>query len=173
MPEKTASGPKKYIAICIVIVDQLYHEEIWKKWMDTGNTETESPYVAEIFVHSKHPEKIESTWLRERLIDKLFFPDWNSPEVVRAMLQLLNFSLNRSPEIVFERFIFCTESCIPVRSLAECGISLFSGEKSWVPAYNVPESSWEDAHCFKAVNRDVIPPKVRIFFFFFIQVCLV
>lgn len=137
------------------------HEEIWKKWISSNNTESCS-FVAEIFVHAKYPEKIESDWVRDRLIDKSFSPEWNSPEVVRAMLQLLNFSLQTSTEKVFERFIFCTESCIPIRSLSECGNLLFSSEKSWVPAYNIPESSWEDAHCFRAVNRDVIPPKVRI-----------
>ncbi len=154
--------PKQYFAVCIVIVDQLYHEEIWKRWIEEGNTPTCS-YGAEIFIHAKYPERIQSPWVQNRLIDKSFSPEWNSTEVVRAMLQLLSFTLHSQtlhPQTDFERLIFATESCIPVLPLHECGNLLFASDHSWVDAYNTPKNTWEDRNCFKPVNRDIIPPKV-------------
>lgn len=156
MNNRSAPSEKRSIAICLVIVDELYHEEIWRRWLETSG---ESSYEAELFIHAKSPDKVESNWVRDHLISKSFRPEWNSVEVVRAMLQLLSTSL-ASHSGIFRRFLFATESCIPITSLAECGDILFSDEKSWVNAYNTPESLWEDAHCFKAVNRDIIPSKV-------------
>jgi hypothetical protein len=45
-----------HLAVCLCIVDDLPHEEIWKYWMQDG--------AAELYLHAKHPEKIKSDWAR-------------------------------------------------------------------------------------------------------------
>jgi hypothetical protein len=45
-----------HLAICLCIVDDLPHEEIWKYWLKDG--------AAELYLHAKHPEKIKSDWAR-------------------------------------------------------------------------------------------------------------
>ena len=60
-----------------MIVDNLYHEDIWRHWCDSyqvnshnisGNRSEEAPiemvYRARLFIHAKHPERIKSEWVR-------------------------------------------------------------------------------------------------------------
>lgn len=65
-----------------------------------------------------------------------------------------------------ECFIFGTESCVPVMSVGECGRQLFEDTngfnsmgamKSWLNAYNTPESSWERGNCFLSIDTTIIP----------------
>ena len=63
------------IAVCATIVDDFPHEALWRKWMDeTGgeflinddNCDDNMAYFAsaEMYVHAKNPERIQSEWLR-------------------------------------------------------------------------------------------------------------
>lgn len=156
------SSSRRYIAVCIVIVDDLYHEEIWKRWCTDSQN-----FGAELFIHAKYPAKIESPWVKERLVERTFDPEWNSPEVVRAMLELLSSAIskqNRTIDGEFERFIFATESCIPICSLEDAGRLLFEESKSWLQAYDIPKSRWEQGWCFESVDRRVIPREVKFLF---------
>jgi hypothetical protein len=118
-------------------------------------------YSVELLIHAKYPDADGySPWVKERILHKTFSPEWNSTEVVRAMLELLDVGLMKE-EFHYERFIFATESCIPVVSVKEAGDMLFtSKEMSWTNAYTIPKNNWEDRNCFKPVNREIIPPKV-------------
>ena len=49
--------------------------------------------MVELIIHAKHPERITSKWVRDRTLSKSFHPEWNSVEVIRAMLLLLETSL--------------------------------------------------------------------------------
>jgi hypothetical protein len=144
----------KRIAICIVIVDKLLHENVWKEWSQTVMNNNGNFYYGEIFIHAKYPEKIISPWVRSKLIDRNFFPEWNSTEVVRAMLQVLSSALDHS---IAQRFVFATESCLPMYSLSEMCDLLYADERSWLNAWNVPRSSWEAGRCFGAVDTTIIP----------------
>jgi hypothetical protein len=71
-----------HIAVCATIVNEFPHEALWKKWMDeTGGefsinddncdilqrlTDDNMAYFAsaEMYVHAKNPERIQSEWLR-------------------------------------------------------------------------------------------------------------
>ena len=81
---KVPVSEQKTIAICLVIVDELHHEDIWRHWV-----EEEGEYKGRLFIHAKSPHKIKSKWVKERTLDVTYSPDWNSPEVVRAMLAVL------------------------------------------------------------------------------------
>ena len=79
---------RRSIVICLVIVDCLHHEEIWKEWI-SESTSVGCEYSADLIIHAKYPEKIKSNWVKMRTLEKSFRPEWNSVEVVRAMMALL------------------------------------------------------------------------------------
>jgi hypothetical protein len=162
-------------------------------------------YQARLFIHAKYPERIRSPWIRDRLLDFSFRPEWNSVEVVQAILSLLQAALNwRSPcsgagpaaetqeaaavpGVVVGKMVIATESCVPLYALQEAGKKLFAADgdgdgdgdggtgsnssnsssnsincnSSWLSAYHTPQGSWEASACFRAVNPDVVPSKVR------------
>lgn len=76
--QRSPARPRR-IAICLVIVDCLVHENVWRRWVDSSNEE----FSAELYVHAKHPEAITSPWARQRTLSGTFLPEWNSIEVER------------------------------------------------------------------------------------------
>ncbi|KAJ1442681.1 hypothetical protein B484DRAFT_414711, partial [Ochromonadaceae sp. CCMP2298] len=90
------------IAICLVIVDTLHHEQIWRSWIEEGRGEGEEEGQEQggrleegqggevggiregqgqgdgLFIHAKHPERITSPWVRARCLDLSYRPEWNS-----------------------------------------------------------------------------------------------
>ena len=86
LPPDRSTSPRSHspterprsIAICLVIVDGLYHEDIWRRWIAGGE---DTPYRAELYIHAKFPEKISSEWVRQRTLQGSFRPEWNSIEV--------------------------------------------------------------------------------------------
>jgi len=93
--------------------------------------------------------------VRKRTLDTSFTPDWNSPEVIRAMLSVLQNAM--SIEDNCHRFIFLTESCIPIYTADEVATKLFQDDCSWLNAFHVPQSKWEAAACFHSVDSSMIP----------------
>lgn len=148
---------QKTIGICIVIVDSLPHEAIWAKWATEVSEGSSGTYKAKIAIHAKFPDRIKSEWVRERLVPVTYKPDWNSPEVIRAILCVMNECL-RDP--CCGRFIFATESCVPLYGLDHIGQVLFKEDASWLNAFNRGKSNWETQTCFRSVNDKVIPPNV-------------
>lgn len=100
-PRVSVDYDRKTIAICLVIVDDLPHEGIWRAWIEQAS----SKYKAQLFIHAKHPDRIQSPWVRSRTLDKTFSPEWNSPEVIRAMLATLSWALDDKS---CGRFVFGT-----------------------------------------------------------------
>lgn len=47
---------KVKVAICAIIIDELNHEPVWKKWATDSDVE--------FHVHAKYPERIRSGWLK-------------------------------------------------------------------------------------------------------------
>ncbi len=146
---------QKTVAICLVIVDTLHHETIWRRWIEQGEI-VGSHYKARLFIHAKFPEKIKSEWVRERCLSLSYMPEWNSPEVIRSMLAALHAALK---DPYCGRFVFGTESCLPIYNLQEAAHRLFADDKSWLDAFHEGKTSWERAACFVAVDDRVVPPK--------------
>ena len=90
-------------------------------------------------------------------LKKSFRPEWNSIEVVRALLLLLQEGLKTQTA---GRFVFATESCLPIHSPEHTHNALFQDDVSWLNSRHSIESKWEAANCFKAVDSSVIPEKV-------------
>ena len=141
----------KSIAVCLVIVDKLHHEGIWRRWMEQCN---ECNYKASLHIHAKFPEKISSPWVRKHTLSHSFLPEWNSPEVIRAVLAVIKDALGNGDT---GRLVLGTESCIPIRTLQEIGDKLFAEEVSWLPAYHKAKHAFEEHKCFWAVDKNIIP----------------
>ncbi|KAJ8599131.1 hypothetical protein CTAYLR_006363 [Chrysophaeum taylorii] len=131
-----ASYPKKLLAVCLCVVDELRHEGVWRRWLDAGG--------AELWIHAKHPEKL-SPWASKHALPLTFAPEWNDIRLVRAMLALTKAALKGRASAI----VFGTESCLPVRSVqacssALCGTQSFLGEVQKRPPNRwVRERQWD------------------------------
>jgi hypothetical protein len=156
---KASQGGIKTIAICLIIVDKLHNEEIWREWIEQGDRaskdkDNDSPFRAQLYIHAKYPNRITSAWVRERTLSKTYSPEWNSPEVIRAMLAVLEDALR---DKTCQRFVFGTESCMPIYNLHTAGSLLMAYDKSWMNAFHRSKNPFEEATCFKAVDSSIIP----------------
>jgi hypothetical protein len=122
------------ISICLVIVDDLYHEEIWRNWIETNNNNINSKYKAKLIIHAKYPDNIKSKWVKDRTLSESFLPEWNSPEVVRAMLSIMKDALK---DELCGRILFGTESCLPLYSLDYIANKMYEYDMSWLVKTNI------------------------------------
>lgn len=127
-----------HIAICATIVQEFPHEMLWKKWIDeTGGNISIDPSTsdsgekksiktsAELYIHAKNPEGVQSEWLKSKTLPITHRPDWNDVRIIRAMLSLLDAALK---DVNTTHILFCTESCVPVVTLREAALSLLLDE---------------------------------------------
>ena len=95
----------KHLVLMAITIDDLPYEHIWKAWCQTLEPLEKDDYYISVVCHAKYPEKVQSEWLRQRLLvrkpklgrgnsflDPEFLsriPSWGSVEITRAMLDLL------------------------------------------------------------------------------------
>jgi hypothetical protein len=155
-------GKENKVVICLVIVDTLHHESIWKRWIEQGR---EQGCSIKLLVHAKYPEKIISPWVKEQALSITYTPEWNSPEVVRGMMALLEEGLEDPDSACF---VFGTETCIPIYPPEYVCKVLLQEEVSWLKARHRPEGKWEAAACFQSVDPNIIPKEVMELLYDFI-----
>ncbi len=90
LPSWNYSIPCRHISVCLVIIDTLHHEDIWRSWVSESR---DDGYSADLCIHAKFPDKIVSPWVRARTLPFSFLPEWNSIEVVCAMVAIMQKSL--------------------------------------------------------------------------------
>ena len=90
----TPDKPMIKVAICAVIVDDLRYESVWRRWADDG----ENYGLCDFVVHAKHPERIRSSWLRQKTLDFSHRPNWNDVRVIKAMLDTVKQAL-KDPDV--------------------------------------------------------------------------
>ena len=143
-------GAPGSLALLFIIIDELPHEAIWRRWL--ASTECGGK-GCRVLIQAKHPERVSSDWVRAHLIGQSFRPEWGSIELVRASLALLAAAVD---DPLTQRFAFASESCIPIRPLAEVVDALWASEKSWLHAWSQPQTGNEQ-HNQNAVDSGVIP----------------
>mmetsp|Transcript_23179 Transcript_23179/g.54809 ORF Transcript_23179/g.54809 Transcript_23179/m.54809 type:complete len:609 (+) Transcript_23179:119-1945(+) len=115
LTKEEKSKKPKHLALLAISIDDLPYENIWKGWCETltssmanGDIEVDEYFIS-LVCHAKFPEKVESEWLRQRLLtfppkqgrgnsfmDPVYLsrkPEWGSVEITRAMLDLLQDGL--------------------------------------------------------------------------------
>mmetsp|Transcript_14219 Transcript_14219/g.29639 ORF Transcript_14219/g.29639 Transcript_14219/m.29639 type:complete len:636 (+) Transcript_14219:19-1926(+) len=152
-PTKEEKSKKsKHLALLAIVIDGLPYEEVWKGWCETLSACLEEDAVDEYFIsfvcHAKFPQKIQSEWLRRRLLtfppkqgrgnsfmDPVFLtrkPEWGSVDITRAMLDLLQDGLKIGKAggnaVKYDDKRFCAS-----RYLARSPPSFETGEPSGIP----------------------------------------
>lgn len=214
----TMKKKHRHIALLFLTIDNLPHEHVWREWLnsssanylsgdrkdddvnsrESNNDNDDDDVVVSVLCHAKYPERIKSSWLRQRHllqrttqhvdnnkmasakadnyenIKPTFHsrrPEWGSIEITRAMIDLLeegmrigtddsdgshhrylstptsssehkrdevsNEDTKPSPTDVdmppVDRFIFVSESCLPVATLKEVELALFGPRQAILP----------------------------------------
>jgi hypothetical protein len=154
-----------HVAVCACIVDSLPHEHIWRRWIHPVRTPPDNPksdndkaatisYSADMYIHAKFPRRIQSPWVKQKLISRSFQPDWNDVRIVQAMLALAEEAL-RDPNTT--HILFCTESCIPISSLQDA-IRMLLLLPPTIHTADIPDPAEEQRNVFS------VPSSTRMFF---------
>ena len=266
----TMKKKQRHIALLFLTIDDLPHEHVWKEWLkssaanylsggdrkdndvnscESNNDNDDDDVMVSVLCHAKYPERIKSSWLRQRHllqrttqhvnddnkrasakadnyedIKPKFHsrrPEWGSIEITRAMIDLLeegmrigaddsdgsyhrylstptsssehkrdevsNEDTKPSPTDVdmppVDRFIFVSESCLPVATLKEVELALFGPRqailttdtkdgqikqhpsknmealynKSWINARSTPNNGYARQLQWDAIRQTDIP----------------
>jgi len=124
------------VVLCFIIIDKLPHEHLWRYWLAASKSSTKSdssedPENICILIHAKYPEKVESEWVRARLVRSFqFCPHWASLDVSKTMVGLMKEALTLSAEV--SKIMFVSETCIPVVPREVALAQLLCDSCSWV-----------------------------------------
>lgn len=170
--ESQAIGEKNHSVICLLflIIDELPYEDIWKHWVEApvmpGSNAHPSTSV-KVFVHAKYPEQVKSKWVKEHLIEKTFCPGWGTVQLTKAMVELARVGLLNTKEEASQhadvKFLYASESCIPICTLSEATARLFSREaknKSWMKVKFKPRNGYNGSSQWVPIEKfGLIPPE--------------
>jgi hypothetical protein len=81
------SGGTGRLALLFIIIDSLPHECIWRSWLEAGGDIFSS--LVDVYIHAKHPESIQSRWVKEHLVPFNLRPEWGSVELTKTMIRML------------------------------------------------------------------------------------
>jgi len=75
------------VGILFIIIDSFPHEKIWRRWLAGSDADASR---IRILIHAKHPERVSSDWVRERLVSTFQYkPEWGSIDLTRVMIGLM------------------------------------------------------------------------------------
>lgn len=121
------------LGILIMIVDDFPNESFWKIWLDNIEQQQAEQqaggekYKVRLWFHAKHPHRLQSEFVRSRLVQSFqLSPDWGSVDLTKTMVLMLREAMKEEPDI--EKFVFASESCLPIRSLPEVIHTVYSGK---------------------------------------------
>ena len=148
--DSTSTPNKSHLAVCLCIVDDLPHRDIWKEWIESD---------AQLYIHAKHPDKIVDPWTKSKLLNISHKPDWNDVRIVKAMLSLAQEALRN--EHVTHIFLG-TESCLPLTPTSADAVLELKPNTSYLQYYDKQHASrFEERECWNAVEPFV--PSAAIF----------
>lgn len=150
-PSTLSIGEKK-VALLYIIVDDLPLENLWRDWLEDFNGRYYNN--VEIFIHAKHPERIRSRWVGERLIRSNLKPNWGSLELSKAMYYLMDVAYNMRG-FNADYFIFLSESCIPVYKIDTFFNVISEQTKSWIDFTNKPTTGYASSNQFMPLKSEM------------------
>ena len=118
------------LGLLFLVIDRLHHEDVWKQWLDSR--------VTRAWVHAKDEKKVDSPWLKRRLVPTPWSPEWGSIELVHAMVALLRAALG-APSVT--HVIFLSEKCIPLYAARDAARRLAAGQ-SWMDVRARPNNGY-------------------------------
>ena len=161
---------RNVICLLFLIIDELPYEDIWKKWVEAPvmpGSDAHASTSVKVFVHAKYPEQVKSKWVKQHLIEKTFCPGWGTVQLTKAMVELARVALLNTKEEASQqadiKFLYASESCIPICTLSDATARLFSKEsknKSWMRVKYKPRNGYNGSSQWVPIeNSGVIPPE--------------
>jgi len=86
------------LGLLFIIIDDFPHESIWRAWLsncnnsdsNSNNEKNSESCKVKILIHAKHPEKVTSPWVRDKLVRSFQYkPVWGSIDITRVMIGLM------------------------------------------------------------------------------------
>lgn len=148
---RKAEVPAKGIGLLFIIIDDLPHEAIWRLWIEEGSKKLRDQWAQDhpdctvphvrVWVHAKHPERVRSSWVQERLVKTFHLsPAWGSIEITSVMLKMLTEAVSVDKRV--SKFIFASESCIPIEPFEVAWRDLVEDNSSWVNYTSTPNNGF-------------------------------
>ncbi|KAK1748431.1 hypothetical protein QTG54_000370, partial [Skeletonema marinoi] len=183
---KTTKGDKRrHIALLFLTIDDLPHEHVWKEWLKSCSSNNK---IDESTTKSSEEDNLSSSMMRLQwaMIDLMeealrIGSTGESTNFAKYLStpgddELLNNSVSTEgtkstgqdiPPV--DRFIFVSESCLPVTTMEETEMALFGPknasdssaslyDKSWVNARSTPNNGYSRQLQWDAIRADNIPP---------------
>lgn len=85
--KSSCSQPCFGLGLLFIVIDDLPHELIWRKWLELASEKSRSK--VQIWIHAKYPDRVSSDWTRSHLVDYSFCPNWGSVEITKAMVEIV------------------------------------------------------------------------------------
>jgi len=150
-PRTTArvADPDGKVAFLFISQTGLPHASIWESYWE-GAEEQVSKYG-----HSSAPQEMEESWFTDSLIDERFDSAWGDISLVRIQMALLRAALEDSDN---EFFVFVSESCVPIRPLADLRESLRLDGRSrieWGVTEDQPKIKQQRVKKFKRIPESL------------------
>eukprot|EP00981_Chlorochromonas_danica_P006430 scaffold1389_cov251-Ochromonas_danica.AAC.28 len=144
-----------------MIIDDFPNEPFWKIWLDEVE---EKKYKVRLWFHAKHPHRLQSEFVRSRLVRTFqLSPDWGSLDLTKTMVLMLQEAMNDEPGI--DKFIFASESCLPIRSLSEVIDTVYADgvTSSWINYRNSPNNGYSKQQQFDILHLEAGLPLPWVF----------
>ena len=141
----------KSISLMIIIIDELPTEYIWRDWLNYMNYRYKSR--VNIFIHAKFPNRVTSSWVRDRLIRSNLKPDWGTVELSIVMMMLLRNAVHSPNNTDF--YMFLSESCIPIYPIDMFFDILDTHQKSWYISHNAPNNGYANQNQFHPLLQHI------------------
>lgn len=136
------------IAFLFLTISGINHEDHWKDFFKNN----EKRYS--IYIHSKKPFPNDSIFKKNELSNKVS-TKWG--HLIKAEVALLKEALNDPDN---QKFIFCSESTLPLQDFNKIYNHVFSSQNSIFPYFVNPHQNPKD-RCYKKRNLNLIPKKFR------------
>jgi hypothetical protein len=76
---------KKTLGLLFIIVDDFPNEPLWRLWLEQINTN--SDYAISVWFHAKYPNRVNSSWVRQRLVRSFQLqPEWGSLTLTKVCI---------------------------------------------------------------------------------------
>ena len=173
--ESQANHGKNRNVICLLflIIDELPYEDIWKKWVrGTGDAwfacarfDVCKSFCSRQVPRTGKKQMGKRTLDREDVLSNI--AGWGTVQLTKAMVELARIALLNTKEEASQhadiKFLYASESCIPICTLSEATARLFSKEaknKSWMRVKYKPRNGYNGSSQWVPIeNSGVIPPE--------------
>jgi Core-2/I-Branching enzyme len=125
-PALKDTSPKR-LAFLFLTIDNLNQYHLWERFFAEADPQSYS-----IYVHPKHSDRVTQPLLLRNLIARRISTSWGHISVVRALNLMLEDAFRNQENT---KFLYCSESCIPLYDFSYIYNLILSDEKGFLHHY--------------------------------------